>query len=179
MRNKKPLYIIIGLLCIVVLIFIVLRYKSKPQFAFVNNTVIMNEYLGMIDSKKEYEKKAKIWQNNIDTLTYAVQQAIQEYEVKTVSGTAKEKQLAQELIGTKKQQMIHYQKAIQQKAQQEELQISQKPIEEINRFIKEYGKNNNYKIIFGANNSGNIVYADETMDITKEVLDGLNKNYKK
>lgn len=179
MNSKRTLYIIIGILSITVLFFVIIKFKSSPKFAFINNGVIMNEYLGIIDSKKEYEKKAKVWQSNIDTLTASVQQAIQQYEKKVANGSAKEKQLAEDLIGTKKRQMMQYQKAIEQKAQQEEVALTQKEVEEINRFVKEYGKKNGYTIIFGATNSGNIVYADEVMDITKDVLEGLNKNYKR
>jgi outer membrane protein len=40
-----------------------------------------------------------------------------------------------------------------------------------------YGKQHNYKIILIANQSGTIAYAREGLDITPEVIEGLNKDY--
>ena len=50
-------------------------------------------------------------------------------------------------------------------------------INDINDFVKEYGKKKGYKIIFGASGSGNIMYADEASDLTPIVLEGLNKEF--
>ena len=179
MKHTKILYIIICVLTIAVGYLYFKSFGKQNKIAYVNNGVIMVEYKGMIDSRKEFELKTKGWQKNIDSLTQVVQYAIQEYEKKAANGTAREKQMAEELIQNKKKQMMQYQQAIQQKAQQIDKTLTQKEVEEINRYITEYGKDHGYSIIFGATSGGNIVYANDVMDITKDVLEGLNKNYVK
>jgi len=55
--------------------------------------------------------------------------------------------------------------------------MTQTVINDINDFVKDYGKNHGYPIIFGAGGNGNIMYAEEASDLTGEVLEGLNAQY--
>lgn len=49
---------------------------------------------------------------------------------------------------------------------------------QINQYVKEYGRLNNYSFIFGAQGDGSIMYADTINDITDEVLIFINNKYK-
>ena len=49
----------------------------------------------------------------------------------------------------------------------------------MNDYIKEYGKKHGYTFIIGATGAGNLVYANEARNITKEILKGLNEEYNK
>ena len=55
--------------------------------------------------------------------------------------------------------------------------MSQTVINDINDYVKEYGKEHGYPIIFGAGGNGNIMYAEDNADLTAEILIGLNKHY--
>ena len=44
--------------------------------------------------------------------------------------------------------------------------------------IREYGKKKGYSLIIGANDSGNLLYGSESKDITNDVLEYLNQQYK-
>ena len=81
------------------------------------------------------------------------------------------------MLGNKQQQINNYQQAIQKQIQEEDKKASQTIINDINDYVKEYGKKHRYQIIFGASGSGNIMYADEGTDLTQDVLKGLNKEY--
>ena len=93
--------------------------------------------------------------------------------------SAKEKQLSEELLGTKQRQLVEYQRALQEKARQEDNQMTQGVIQQVNAYLERFGKSHNYRIIMAATNAGNIVYAQEGLDITQEVLKGLNAEYVK
>jgi outer membrane protein len=93
--------------------------------------------------------------------------------------SVKEKQLSEQLLGSKQQQLMEYQRALQEKAQQEDQQMTQQVLQQVNAYLERYGKEHNYKIIMAATNAGNIVYAQTGLDITEEVLQGLNAQYVK
>ena len=80
-------------------------------------------------------------------------------------------------LGNKQQQINNYQQAIQNQIQEEDKKSTQTVINDINDYVKEYGKKNKYKIIFGASGGGNIMYADEATDLTQKILDGLNAEF--
>lgn len=116
---------------------------------------------------------------NVDSLVGKWQKELQAYEKERVSLSPKELKLKQELLGNKQQQINSYQEAIQKQIQEEDKKVTQTVINDINDYIKEYGKKKGYKIIFGASGGGNIMYADESTDLTAEVLKGLNGEYDK
>ena len=47
----------------------------------------------------------------------------------------------------------------------------------INRYISTYGKERGYDFILGASGNGSLMYARESVDITKEVIEYMNKEY--
>jgi outer membrane protein len=49
--------------------------------------------------------------------------------------------------------------------------------QQINQYTKDFGKKNGYAVIYGANGSGSIMYADTTLDITAPVLLYINERY--
>ncbi len=150
---------------------------TSQKIVYVDSSRLINGYQGMIDARKAYQEKAQVWQTNIDTLASEVQEAIREYEKENGQLTAKERQLSQELIRTKQNQLRDYQQAMGDKAAQEDGQMTGRVFEQINAYIKQYGAKKNYRIIIAATEYGNVAYATEELDITNEILAGLNKEY--
>ena len=48
---------------------------------------------------------------------------------------------------------------------------------QLNQYIKEYGKMNEYKFIFGTTGNGNLMYAREGDDVSKELIEYVNEKY--
>lgn len=59
------------------------------------------------------------------------------------------------------------------KTQQFDSQI----IEQMTQYIKDFGGDSDYEYIYGLNSNGNIMYAREYKDITKQVLQFINDKY--
>jgi outer membrane protein len=152
--------------------------KSKQSVVYVDSGKLVNGYLGMTDARSAYQKKAAVWKANIDTLAQEVKTQIMDYEKESRTMTAKEKKLSEELIRAKQNQLAQYQQAMNSQAQEEDNKMTTEVLTQINAYIKTYGENHGYTIILAATQYGNLAYADEGLDITDEVLEGLNKEYK-
>lgn len=48
---------------------------------------------------------------------------------------------------------------------------------QLNQYVEDYGKENHYKYILGANGQGNIMYADPAEDLTEKVIQYINARY--
>jgi len=166
---------IVNLLGIIVVSITIFTENSKV--VYVDSSKLLNQYKGMEAARAAYQQKAGAWKANIDTLANEVQQQIFKYEKESKSMTAKERQLSQELIRSKQKQFADYQQAMNTQAQQEDAKMTQEVVTQINAYLKKYGEANGYKIILAATQYGNLAYADEGLDITDEVLAGLNKEY--
>ena len=179
-EDQKKNYIRLGyhvLLIAAVLFLLSIFIFRSEKIAYVDSGKILNDYKGSAEAKKAYESKAKVWQANIDTLTGEVKTAIQKYEKSIATMTKKEQELSRQLIQTKQRQLADYQHGIQENAKQEDGKLTQSIVAQINAYLTKYGKEHNYKLILIANQSGTIAYAREGLDITSDVIDGLNKEY--
>ncbi len=131
----------------------------------------------MEDARKSFQNKAVAWKSNIDTLTAEVQKQISRYEKESVRMSTKEKLLFQELIKTKQTSLMDYQRAMNTQAQQEDSKMTAEVVDRINIYLRKYGVDHGYKIIIAATDYGNVAYGDESLDITNNILVGLNKEY--
>ncbi len=48
---------------------------------------------------------------------------------------------------------------------------------QINQYINEYGRENNYSILYGADGTGGLMYADTTLNISPKIVSYINKRY--
>ena len=175
--KQIPFYVSIS----AVLISLIAIYfaKSSSELVYVDVNKLITGYSKTKTAKAEFDKKAALMKANVDSLVGNWQNELKNYEKERTSLPAKELKLKQELLGNKQQQINGYQEAIQKKIQEEDKKVTQTVINDINDYIKEYGEEHNYKIIFGASGGGNIMYADESTDLTEEILKGLNAEYDK
>lgn len=161
------------LLALTVYIFV----RQPQQIVYVNSSKLVGDYKGMQVAREAYKSKAAVWKANVDTLVNEVRGEIMNYEKESRSMTVKERQLSKELIQTKQNQLAQYQQAMNTKAQEEDGKMTNEVLITINNYIKEYGRQHGYQIIIAATEYGNVAYADEGLDITNDVLNGLNDNY--
>lgn len=168
----------IGILNLLGVIFLAFMFFTRDsKVVYVDSAKLLNSYKGMQDARAVYQKKAGAWKANIDTLASEVQQQIFKYEKESPGMTVKERQLTQELIRTKQKQYGDYQQAMNTQAQQEDAKMTGEVVTQINAYLKKYGESKGYKIILAATDYGNLAYADEDLNITETVLEGLNKEY--
>jgi outer membrane protein len=57
--------------------------------------------------------------------------------------------------------------------------MTQKVLEQINAEVKIYGKEHGYDVRMAATHAGNLVYAEETMDLTDKILERLYRPFGK
>jgi len=176
---KRTYYNIAYQIIIACSIIFLLAYNffRNDKIAYVDSGRILNEYKGSAQAKKAFQSKAGVWQANIDTLTNEVKYAIQKYEKSIATLSPKEQELTKQLIQSKQKQLADYQRGIQNNAKEEEGKLTQGIVVQINSFLTRYGKQNNYKLILIANQSGTIAYAREGLDITTTVIDEMNNEY--
>jgi outer membrane protein len=152
-------------------------FFQNDKIAYVDSAKIFNEYKGSAEAKKAFQLKAKVWQDNIDTLTNEVKGSIQKYEKSLATMSPKEQDVTKQLIQVKQKQLADYQRGIQDNAKQEDGKLTQAVVAQINAFLAKYGKKHNYKMILIASQSGTIAYARDGLDITATVIEELNNEY--
>lgn len=150
---------------------------QRRQIAYVDSVKLLNGYKAMINARKAYTAKSRTWQANIDTLAAGVEQAMRAHERKVAAMTPKERSLSTDLLRAKQKELIDYQRAIRESAQQEDTKETQQVVTQVNTFLERYGKAHGYDLILVATPSGTIAYAKPGLDVTEEVVNELNLEY--
>ena len=152
-------------------------FQSTSNQVYVDVNKLMDGYSRTKVERAKFEEKAKTLNANVDSLISDWQNELKLYEKERSKMTKKELELKQQLLSNKQQQINNYQQAVQKQIQEEDQKATQTVINDINDYVKAFGKEKGYKIIFGASGSGSIMYADEASDLTTEVLEGLNADF--
>lgn len=173
----KKISLPLDLIAFVLSIIAFFNTQNSSELVYVDVNKLLDGYKRTKVVRAAFETKAKTLTANVDSLLAGWQTDLKIYEKERSKYSKKELALKQELLGNKQQQINNYQQAIQKQVQEEDKKATQTVINDINDFVKEYGKKNGYKIIFGAGGSGNIMYADQTSDLTEIVLEGLNAEF--
>lgn len=150
----------------------------KQKIAFVRTSEVVNGYEGMKEASNKYQEKVQSWQLEIDSLKKNLQQKVRDYSfdsLKLTTAQLKERKLD---IQKTEQEYINFANEISSKANQEDEKMTRGVLTQLNSFIQKYGKEKGYKIIFGTTTSGSLLYAEEAIDITDEVLSEMNSTYK-
>ncbi len=151
--------------------------QSSSDLVYVDVNEMLQGYKRTKIVRAEFEKKAATMKANVDSLVSGWQNELKAYEKERSKMTKKELELKQELLSNKQQQIGNYQQAVQKQLAEEDKKATQTVVNDINDFVKEYGKKKNHKIIFGAVGNGNVMYADEATNLTPKLVKLLNEEF--
>lgn len=151
---------------------------TQVKIAYVDVEQVLKEYEGSKKAEEELKVQTEQMSNELDQLAMPFQQKVQEYQQasQSMSATARQER-EQELM--REQQMLQQR---QQMAQQQVQAESQRKMDEINEdiesFLKSYAKSKGYSYILGTSmQTRSVLYGEESLDITDEVIEALNAEF--
>ncbi len=151
--------------------------EMTPKIAYVNSGTLINDYIGMKEARNQYQNKSQIWQGNIDTLKMDFQRALTQFNNDHPKLSEQERKERAQILNKMQENVKQYSKAIEEKATQEDQRITEGVLNQVNSFVKIYAEDHGYDIILGTTTSGSLLYAKDNLEITKELLNELNKSY--
>lgn len=86
-----------------------------------------------------------------------------------------------QLMNDLKESQRYYYARKQQFAEDEATLVQnydEKIIKQMNNYVKMFGKEKKYTMLYGATSDGSIMYADSILDVTAEVIRYINEKYK-
>ena len=152
---------------------------NEEKTAYVDTTKLIQEYQEMKDVEAEFNMKSETVKGELDSVASAFQAEVQEYQSKMNSMSQAQRQEREQELMQKQQQLQQQQQQRGGALRQESDAAIDSIVEKVKNYVEEYGKENGYTYIFGSNESANIMYAKDGLDITEEVLEELNASYKK
>lgn len=149
----------------------IMMSKEEKKTAFFMSSEVYNEF----DYKNELEADLMAFNESvvrsIDSLEQDLQMTVQ--YLKSISPSEE-----QMILFERKQQYFFETKTLVEQKYDEKAQESYSLIwDRINGYVQDFGKDNEYVYIFGANGDGTMMYADESENITAELITHINSKY--
>jgi len=182
------------LLVLVIILFVMMNNLKKGmdggsasigknkllRIAYVNADSINSNYLLMKDFNAEIQAKEAQFQDEYNQKAKRLQDDYQSYMQKKQSGNTSEldDEKAQQKLQTEKSELDGMQQErdeLLKDVQDRNFQLQKK----IQKFIVDYNKTSKFDYVLGYENvGGSLLYGNDSLDITKPIVAGLNQQYK-
>ena len=146
--------------------------------AYIDTAELIEKYDKFKDEDDKFKVKSEELGRPLEAKVRAFQADAQNFRQ---NAQVKGPQWAQQMgaaLQQREQELGVEQNALIQQLQQEGAVLKDTLISEVKKFIKDYGKKKGYDYIYGTGDAASILYAEDKYDITKDVVNGLNKRYK-
>jgi len=170
MKKLNYLFFAITLFCLGAVLYI-LNQDTEEKTAFFLSAEVYNEF----DYKKELEIDLNKTQNEAQRVIDSL-----ELDIQMTANALKMQEPTQEQIHMferKQQNYMEFRNQIESGYGVKSEEYYNQIWDRINNYVQDYGKENGYVFIFGANGDGSIMYAHESKDITTEIIEMINNKY--
>lgn len=160
-NTQKALFLGNALLISLLAICVIYIYSKNSKIVYVDNDKLFESFNMTKELKNVGEKEFNFKKAMVDSLYTSLQSP-------TLSSTDKKIVM---------QQFIQQKEELEQFNQYFASEQSSKIWARIKSYSSEFSKENKYQLIIGSENKINVLYADETIDVTKDLLTYINKKY--
>lgn len=196
---KNINYVINGVLAVAVVILFAMQFSDKKEsnvskafvageggaenllpVAYVNVDSLLLNYNYFKDLNEQLLKKEENSRANVTQQARGLQNEVQEFYRKAENNaflTRERMQQEQERLMKKEQELKDLDAKLTQELLEERQKLNEQLRDTIVSTLKVYNKDKGYQMIFSNTAEDNILIAGDAYDITKELIDLLNKSY--
>lgn len=148
---------------------------NNDKTAYVDTTKLIQEFSEMKEVEATFNERSIKLKQELDSVARGFQQEVKEYQENMATMSQAERQATEKELMQKQQILQQQQQMKSGQLRQESDEVVDSLITKVKDFVKAYGEDNDYTYIFGSNESANIMFAKEGLDITEEILAEMNK----
>lgn len=168
----KKVGIAIGLLLLICIALFTYHSLFAKKIAYVDIPKVFNGF----EMKKELQGKYKQVELSrkriLDSLSFSLQML-----AKKMESSKNDKDLIAE-FDFKREDFFKTKNRLEEDNAALSAQYDKQILEQMSQYILDYGKNNKYDLILGADGNGTLMYANEKINISEEVTIYINNRYK-
>lgn len=148
--------------------------EAKAKVAYIDLDSLQNNYGYYQKLKADFERKQSSANDQITALQKKYQNRAMQLQQKAATMNPKEQQDAMQEINKMQQDLQERKQNIDNELYNDNSKMKEDILTRIQNFLKEYNKDGRYSYIFSYE-PGFMFYKDSTLNITPDVIAGLNK----
>lgn len=151
---------------------------SAGGIVYVNSDSLLEQYEFTKNQKAQLEASQDRIKNELKAQGERLQKEIEEYQQQAVGMTDMQRQQKEEQLAMKQQQYLERRDEALAKLDEEQSRTSEELYDRLAMYLKEFNKDKNYQFILGYQRGGGILFANDSLNITRQVIEGLNNQYR-
>jgi outer membrane protein len=154
--------------------------QPSGRIVYVNTDTLLNNYEYYKDVVKEFENKRFALENDLQKRSQSFQNEVAMFQRRAQAGGMSEDQAkgTQQQLQKKEQDIMLFRDNAAANLQTEQTKKTDQLMTNIQDYLKKFNKSDKYDLVIGYSKGGGVLYAKEDLDITMDVLKGLNEEYK-
>ena len=153
---------------------------SAPKdlnIAYINSDTVLKYYDYFKVNRDKLESKGKKLDQDLRNRAQSFQNDYEAYQRNVSNLTIGQAKAVEEDLAKKQQNLQLYQQSLSQEMSAEEGKMTQELYKRVTDHLKVYGEKNGLQIVFKYDPTSDVLFGGPSLDITKQVVDGLNKEY--
>ena len=150
---------------------------SSKGIVFVNSDSLFEEYNFYRDQKAKFEVEQVRIKAELKGEGEKLQKDVATYQQQAVGMTDMERQQKEQQLGMRQQNLMEKKDALLGKLEELQTNTSEELYTKLNNYLREFNKDKNLQFVLGYQKGGGILFANDSLNVTREVIDGLNKAY--
>lgn len=152
------------------------------RIVYINTDTLMSQYLLAIELNEAFLKTQEERRTELNVKAKSLDQEANEFQRKLQNNgflTEARAIEARDQLIVKQENLRRLQEEMIEKTAREQSELNKQLFDKLTAFLKVFNKEKGFDIVLSTQLGGNVLFAVEGYDITKEVVDGLNAEYKK
>lgn len=156
------------------------RAVTGVPIVYINIDTLLNNYDYYQDLRIEMEDKQAELEAQLNSRSKSYEQNALDYQNKVNKGLVTRREAAEleQALYQEQQDLLTLRDELSMQLAEEEQVRNRRLIDNIMVFLKDYNKDYHYQFIFSNSFGDNMLFANDSLNITYSVLQGINKKYR-
>lgn len=150
---------------------------GKLTLVYVNSDSLLKNYGLFKELSKTLEDKRTILGKEFSEREKSFQKEVTAFQQSAQTMSPSQIQAKEENLMMKRQGLLQDQERISQQLMQDQATLNDSLYTKITKFLDKYSKEKNYDLVLSHQQGGAILYGHDSLDITPEVIKGLNEQF--
>jgi outer membrane protein len=153
---------------------------TATHIVYVNTDSLLTKFESYKEVMKGMEAKSFQLDNELKNRGQLFQSKVALFQKQVQAGGLAQDvaQTRQAQLQQEQQEIVSYRDQQAQLLSKEQAMKTDEVLTKIQNYLKKYSKEAGFQMCLGYSKGGGVLFADESLDVTKTVLEGLNKEYK-
>ena len=148
----------------------IIALLNRPKTGYIEISKLYNAFNYKKELESEYKNLESRRKGILDSLKLSYNMQITQIKGNSSKDASKQIEILHEQYKLKEDQFKQDNSALADK-------YTQQILSQLNQYVQEFGKLNNYSYILGANSNGTLMYARDADNITDKAINFINKKY--